>query len=46
MKVYAALSGKQSDCGELVYLEPHAVVAGLFLGPEPGPNEFMLVSLH
>lgn len=34
---------EQSDGDELVYLEPHAVVAGLFLGPELGPSEFIPV---
>lgn len=32
-----------SDGDELVYLEPHAVVAGLVLGPELGPSEFILL---
>lgn len=44
MKVCTALPGKQRDCDELVNLELR--VTGLFLGPEPGPNEPMVVSLH
>lgn len=39
-------SGKQSDWDELADLEPHAVVAGLFLDAEPASSEFMPVWLH